>query len=214
LFNVGSSGERVLAYRKSSLNQSFGTVFVLKDGSGNTESLFHLLRRVVRIVFPSNPNPSRTPLAIPNGANIVSARIDMAQHVSIASRLVLKYTTSGEHSSQSDQQQLEYSRTLQFKDPRTSRRHKKAIGPSILNFLMDSRSSSPDLIFDKNCDCVNDIPSQVIPGQNIDSRKLAAILRMKFGIGLYDISIMQDSYHIVAPRRLSMDEIAQCRRQR
>lgn len=70
---------------------------------------------------------------------------------------------------------------------------------------MDSRSSSPDLILDKNCDCGHDInPSQSIPGRNIDSRKLAAILRMKFGIGAYDISIMQDSYYIVAPRRLSM----------
>ncbi|KAF1960284.1 hypothetical protein CC80DRAFT_590563 [Byssothecium circinans] len=53
---------------------------------------------------------------------------------------------------------------------------------------------------------------QSIPGKTIDSRKLSSFLRTKFGAGAYDVHIMQDSYCILAPRKLSLDEIARCRR--
>ncbi|KAH7385335.1 hypothetical protein DE146DRAFT_759581 [Phaeosphaeria sp. MPI-PUGE-AT-0046c] len=53
---------------------------------------------------------------------------------------------------------------------------------------------------------------QSIPGSCIDATKLQTLLRMKFGAGSYDMHIVQNSYCIAAPRRLSKGEIAQCRR--
>jgi hypothetical protein len=40
-------------------------------------------------------------------------------------------------------------------------------------------------------------------GRNIDTQKMAAFLRAKFGAGKYDIHYMQNSYCVSAPRRLS-----------
>ncbi|OAL02958.1 hypothetical protein IQ06DRAFT_292213 [Phaeosphaeriaceae sp. SRC1lsM3a] len=53
---------------------------------------------------------------------------------------------------------------------------------------------------------------QSIPGSCIDATKLLSLLRMKFGAGTYDMHIVQNSYCVAAPRRLSKSEIAQCRR--
>ncbi|KAI4662996.1 uncharacterized protein J4E79_004308 [Alternaria viburni] len=54
--------------------------------------------------------------------------------------------------------------------------------------------------------------AQSISGRNIDPKKLAMLLRVKFGAGAYDIHIMQNSYCIIAPRKLSTGEIAKCRK--
>jgi hypothetical protein len=40
-------------------------------------------------------------------------------------------------------------------------------------------------------------------GRNIDTQKMTAFLRAKFGAGTYDIHYMQNSYCVSAPRRLS-----------
>ncbi|KAF9735144.1 hypothetical protein PMIN01_06549 [Paraphaeosphaeria minitans] len=45
---------------------------------------------------------------------------------------------------------------------------------------------------------------QTIPGKTIDSRKLVSFLRVRFGAGSYDMHMMQDSYRVIAPRKLSM----------
>ncbi|KAF1913081.1 hypothetical protein BDU57DRAFT_344374 [Ampelomyces quisqualis] len=44
---------------------------------------------------------------------------------------------------------------------------------------------------------------QSIPGTCIDAGKLLALLRMKFGAGTYDMHIIQNSYCVAAPRKLS-----------
>ncbi|KAL1795666.1 hypothetical protein ACET3X_005890 [Alternaria dauci] len=54
--------------------------------------------------------------------------------------------------------------------------------------------------------------AQSISGRNIDPNKLTMLLRVKFGAGAYDVHIMQNSYCIIAPRRLSTGEIAKCRK--
>ncbi|KAL6704963.1 hypothetical protein ACN47E_007508 [Coniothyrium glycines] len=54
--------------------------------------------------------------------------------------------------------------------------------------------------------------AQSISGSNIDPAKLTTLLRIKFGAGAYDIHIIQNSYCIIAPRKLSTGEIARCRR--
>ncbi|KAI8941653.1 hypothetical protein NX059_002866 [Plenodomus lindquistii] len=54
--------------------------------------------------------------------------------------------------------------------------------------------------------------AQSISGRNIDPEKLTMLLRIKFGAGAYDVHIMQGSYCVVAPRKLSTGEIARCRR--
>lgn len=91
----------------------------------------------------------------------------------------------------------------------------------------------PDLHFDEITDT---IPTQAISGRNINRTKLMTMLRTKFGVGAYDVSvrsyhlsestrltfktvmmltliqILRDSYCIVAPRKLSISEIAECKR--
>ncbi|KAF2825061.1 hypothetical protein CC86DRAFT_371511, partial [Ophiobolus disseminans] len=54
--------------------------------------------------------------------------------------------------------------------------------------------------------------AQKFPGTNIDSRKLTALLRIKFGSGGYNIRILQNSFYITAPQELSTGEISMCRR--
>ncbi|KAF2714313.1 hypothetical protein K504DRAFT_486259 [Pleomassaria siparia CBS 279.74] len=70
--------------------------------------------------------------------------------------------------------------------------------------------------------------AQFIPGSNIDPSKLMLFLRTKFGAGTYDTHILQNSYCIIAPAKLSIvrsahfskgrftnrcqGEIARCRR--
>lgn len=96
---------------------------------------------------------------------------------------------------------------------------------------VDSRFSSfgAFLPHDKPCDTLPDFSrAQSISGRNIDSSKLTALLTTNFGAGAYDVYIMQNSYRVVAPRRLSdvsdalglsmnasknkQGEIARCRR--
>lgn len=60
------------------------------------------------------------------------------------------------------------------------------------------------LPYDETSDDLPDFnAAQSISGRNIDSGKLSALLRTKFGAGAYDIHIMQNSYRVIAPRRLS-----------
>ncbi|KAF2253071.1 hypothetical protein BU26DRAFT_515451 [Trematosphaeria pertusa] len=62
----------------------------------------------------------------------------------------------------------------------------------------------------------NELPdlgsAQSIPGRHINPTKLTALLRIKFGAGTYEVQIVQNSYCIIAPRKLSSSEIAECRR--
>ncbi|KAH7398565.1 hypothetical protein BKA66DRAFT_453387 [Pyrenochaeta sp. MPI-SDFR-AT-0127] len=55
-------------------------------------------------------------------------------------------------------------------------------------------------------------PTQPILGHDIDPKKLRSLLQSKFGAGAYSILVIQDCFSIIAPRRLSMDEISKCRR--
>ncbi|OBS23297.1 hypothetical protein FPOA_03848 [Fusarium poae] len=53
--------------------------------------------------------------------------------------------------------------------------------------------------------------TQEIAGRNMDPMKLLAMLRIKFA-DAYEVQMMHNTYSIKAPRRLSIGEIAQCRR--
>ncbi|KAI1349843.1 hypothetical protein F5Y01DRAFT_168465 [Xylaria sp. FL0043] len=48
-----------------------------------------------------------------------------------------------------------------------------------------------------------DSATQDISARHISSMKLMAMLRMKFGIGAYDVHMMQNCFYIKAPRKLS-----------
>ncbi|KAI1313734.1 hypothetical protein F5Y03DRAFT_106698 [Xylaria venustula] len=52
---------------------------------------------------------------------------------------------------------------------------------------------------------------QDISARHISSTKLMAMLRTKFGIGAYNVHMMQNCFYIKAPRKLSESEIAECR---
>ncbi|KAI0541832.1 hypothetical protein GGR58DRAFT_388502 [Xylaria digitata] len=54
--------------------------------------------------------------------------------------------------------------------------------------------------------------TQEIPARHISSTKLMAMLRMKFGIGAYEIYMMQNRFYIKAPGKLSESNLAECRR--
>ncbi|KAI1121968.1 hypothetical protein F5Y10DRAFT_255131 [Nemania abortiva] len=55
-------------------------------------------------------------------------------------------------------------------------------------------------------------PTQDIAGRYISSAKLVQMLRNKFAAGSYDIHVAHNSFCIKAPRKLTTDEIAECRR--
>ncbi|KAI1277692.1 hypothetical protein F5Y07DRAFT_83058 [Xylaria sp. FL0933] len=48
-----------------------------------------------------------------------------------------------------------------------------------------------------------DNTTQDISARHISSMKLMAMLRTKFGIGAYDVHMMQNCFYIKAPRKLS-----------
>ncbi|KAK0706103.1 hypothetical protein B0T26DRAFT_654844 [Lasiosphaeria miniovina] len=52
---------------------------------------------------------------------------------------------------------------------------------------------------------------QELPARNTNPLKLIALLREQFGLGQYRISMIRGVYNIRTPRRLSLDEIAQCK---
>ncbi|KAI0976448.1 hypothetical protein F4678DRAFT_225777 [Xylaria arbuscula] len=56
-----------------------------------------------------------------------------------------------------------------------------------------------------------DNTTQDISAQHVSSTKLMAMLRTKFGIGAYNVHMMQNCFYIKAPRKLSESEIAECR---
>ncbi|KAI0432195.1 hypothetical protein F5Y09DRAFT_160853 [Xylaria sp. FL1042] len=56
-----------------------------------------------------------------------------------------------------------------------------------------------------------DNTTQDVSARHISSTKLMAMLRTKFGIGAYDVHMMQNCFYIKAPRKLSKSEIAACR---
>ncbi|KAK4443013.1 hypothetical protein QBC34DRAFT_259571, partial [Podospora aff. communis PSN243] len=53
--------------------------------------------------------------------------------------------------------------------------------------------------------------SQELPARGTNPLKLVAFLRTQFGVGQYRVSMIRSVYSIRTPRRLSLDEIAQCR---
>ncbi|KAJ8117096.1 hypothetical protein OPT61_g1617 [Boeremia exigua] len=58
-------------------------------------------------------------------------------------------------------------------------------------------------------DTAMETTEQSISGRWIDSAKLTTLLRVKFGAGSFNVHLIQDSYYISAPQRLSavhMDE--------
>jgi len=58
----------------------------------------------------------------------------------------------------------------------------------------------------------DDEDTQDISGRNINPAKLTALLRAKFGVGAYAVHMMHNSYCVKAPTKLSLSEIAQCKR--
>ncbi|KAI4864651.1 hypothetical protein F4820DRAFT_423000 [Hypoxylon rubiginosum] len=56
-----------------------------------------------------------------------------------------------------------------------------------------------------------DFETQNFRSRYINLVQLLTLLRAKFGIGAYEIQLMQNSYYIRAPRKLSPSEIASCR---
>ncbi|KAI0103825.1 hypothetical protein GGR51DRAFT_523570 [Nemania sp. FL0031] len=55
-------------------------------------------------------------------------------------------------------------------------------------------------------------PTQDISGRSISSTKLVQMLINTFGAGAYDVHVAHNSFCIKAPRKLTTDEIAECRR--
>ncbi|KAI1739893.1 hypothetical protein F4680DRAFT_420501 [Xylaria scruposa] len=53
--------------------------------------------------------------------------------------------------------------------------------------------------------------TQDFPAKNINPVKLISVLSARFGLGGYDVWMMQNRFYIKAPRKLSVDEIGQCR---
>jgi hypothetical protein len=60
-----------------------------------------------------------------------------------------------------------------------------------------------DVLYDSDEDREYDPPTQSISGRNIDPAKLKILLRTKFGAGSFEIQIIQNTYCINAPRKLS-----------
>ncbi|KAI0199919.1 hypothetical protein F4808DRAFT_430785 [Astrocystis sublimbata] len=55
-------------------------------------------------------------------------------------------------------------------------------------------------------------PTQNIAGRYISSTKLVHMLKSKFGANEYHVHMAHNTFCIKAPRQLSSDEIAECRR--
>ncbi|PMD50656.1 uncharacterized protein K444DRAFT_638002 [Hyaloscypha bicolor E] len=53
--------------------------------------------------------------------------------------------------------------------------------------------------------------AQELTARNVNPMKLVTLLRVRFGIGRYEIQRMRNVYNIRTPRRLSVEEIARCR---
>ncbi|KAH7138073.1 hypothetical protein B0J11DRAFT_3857 [Dendryphion nanum] len=63
---------------------------------------------------------------------------------------------------------------------------------------------TPQFQIDNDHDSVLDLtPTQSIPGRNVDRKKLRSLLQNKFGVGGYDILVIQNTYSIIAPQQLS-----------
>jgi hypothetical protein len=60
-----------------------------------------------------------------------------------------------------------------------------------------------EAIYDSDDDVEWERPTQSIAGRNIDSTKLKILLRTKFGVGSFKVQIIQNTYCIKAPRKLS-----------
>jgi hypothetical protein len=60
-----------------------------------------------------------------------------------------------------------------------------------------------NVLCDSDDDIEYDPPTQSISGRNIDPAKLKVLLRTKFGAGSFEIQIIQNTYCINAPRKLS-----------
>jgi hypothetical protein len=69
---------------------------------------------------------------------------------------------------------------------------------------------SKDVVYDSEDEFDNELPTQSIAGRNIDPTKLKILLRTKFGVGSFEIQIMQNTYCINAPRRLSTVRSLDC----
>jgi hypothetical protein len=66
-----------------------------------------------------------------------------------------------------------------------------------------------EVVYDSDDDFEWETPTQSIAGRNIDPTKLKILLRTKFGVGSFEIQIIQNTYCINAPRKLSTVSCAQ-----
>ncbi|KAH3941062.1 hypothetical protein HBI56_136300 [Parastagonospora nodorum] len=64
-----------------------------------------------------------------------------------------------------------------------------------------------DVLYDSDEDLEYEPPTQSISGRNIDPAKLKILLRTKFGAGSFEIQIIQNTYCINAPRKLSNRDV-------
>ncbi|KAL5321353.1 hypothetical protein ACEPPN_009309 [Leptodophora sp. 'Broadleaf-Isolate-01'] len=56
-----------------------------------------------------------------------------------------------------------------------------------------------------------DLEVQILAAKNVNPMKLVTLLRIRFGIGRYEIQRMRGMYNIRTPRRLSVEELEGCR---
>ncbi|KAH7095141.1 hypothetical protein FB567DRAFT_21385 [Paraphoma chrysanthemicola] len=66
---------------------------------------------------------------------------------------------------------------------------------------------SADILDDSDDGFEFETPTQAISGRNIDPVKLKILLRTKFGAGSFEVCILQNSYCINAPRKLSSQDV-------
>ncbi|KAG4430947.1 hypothetical protein IFR05_013569 [Cadophora sp. M221] len=52
---------------------------------------------------------------------------------------------------------------------------------------------------------------QILAAKNVNPMKLVTLLRIRFGIGRYEIQRMPGVYNIRTPRHLSVEELEGCR---
>lgn len=69
--------------------------------------------------------------------------------------------------------------------------------------------SNLNLELDENEECQT---TQDLPGRLISSTKLVQMLKITFGANAYDVYMAHNAFCIKAPRMLTTDEIAQCKR--
>jgi hypothetical protein len=62
---------------------------------------------------------------------------------------------------------------------------------------------SNEPVYDSDDDLEWEFPTQSIAGRNIDPTKLKILLRTKFGVGSFEVQVIQNTYCINAPRKLS-----------